>query len=65
MGTDFLAGPVTTGHGVMILKWRRLDIRKKVFYTECGKTLAQVAQGWWLPHPWKCPRAGWMGLKAS
>ena len=40
--------------------------KDEVFYNNGGEALEQVCpERWWMPHPWKHPRSGWMGLRAT
>lgn len=40
--------------------WRRVALNQvlgKKFYCEGSESLEQVVQ--WIPHPWRCSKAGW------
>ena len=39
----------------------QIRYQEEIPYCEGRESLAQV-ENLWLPHPWKCPRPGWMGL---
>lgn len=46
-------------------EWRfRLNIRQKVF-TQSAVRPWHSCPELWVPHPWRCPRPGWMGPRAA
>ena len=36
--------------------------KEKVFYSESGEALDEIGclQMWWIPHPWRLSRGGWI-----
>ena len=42
----------------------RLAIRKKIFTVRVVRhCLSDCPERWWVPHPWRQPRSGWMGFE--